>query len=212
MEATSAGLVDAAESRFAAEGFASASLRAVMRDAGTDPGAVHYHFGGREALAEAVLDRILVPLNDRRLELLERLQVDEGPIGVASLVEALVRPDLEMAVTLEGRGEGRARLLGSIYLHPAAFVVRRVEERFVPVANRFMPHLMAALPKLSPEVMAWRVRWPVFGVLGAILADPEEPFAAPIDTVVARVVSVAAAAVAAPAPNSPLASPVVARD
>ncbi|MEM7271870.1 MAG: TetR/AcrR family transcriptional regulator [Actinomycetota bacterium] len=199
-DGTAEALIDAAESRFAAEGFERASLRAVMRDAGTDPGAVHYHFGGREALAEAVLDRVLVPLNDRRLALLAQLEAADRPIGVAALVEVLIRPDLEAAVALAGRGAGRARLLGAIYLHPAAFVTSRVEQRFAPVAARFQPHLVAALPGVPSELIGWRIRWLVFGSLGALLADPVEPFAAPIDVVVARLVSAASAAVAAPDP------------
>ena len=91
------GLLDAAEAEFATEGIETGSLRRIMREAGADPGAVHYHFGGREALAAAVLERLLVPLNARRLELLAEV-VAGGQPPPARLVEALVRPDVEAAL------------------------------------------------------------------------------------------------------------------
>ncbi len=168
-----------------------------MRDAGTDPGAVHYHFKGRQALAEAVLDRVLVPLNDRRLELLDGL-LDQGPADLHGLVEALVRPDIEVAHSLEERGPGRARLIGAIYLSPADFVTARVEDRFRPVAMAFLPHMTEAAPAVPPDVLAWRVRWCVFGTLGALLADPEELLARPTDDLVTKLVDSLTAALGAP--------------
>ena len=89
-------LLDAAEAEFADAGIETGSLRKIMRAASADPGAVHYHFGGRKALAEAVLSRVLVPLNARRLELLDRAEAS-GELTLAELVDALVRPDIETA-------------------------------------------------------------------------------------------------------------------
>lgn len=193
---TEAALVDAAEARFATEGIDRASLRAVMRDAGTDPGAIHYHFKGRQALAEVVLDRVLVPLNGRRIDLLDELAPHAR--SLPSLIEALIRPDVEAAHHLERRGAGRARLMGSIYLHPAAFVTKRVEERFRPVAARFIPHLISAAPHVTPDVLAWRVRWPIFGTLGALLADPDELHSSTADELINRLVDTLTGALEAP--------------
>ena len=193
--ATATLLLDAAEARFADEGIERASLRAVMRDAGTDPGAVHYHFGGRPELATAVLDRVLVPLNERRLELLEACP---EPVGAPELVEALVRPDIETAQDLERRGAGRGRLIGRIYLDPAEFVTAQVEDRFRPVAVRFLPHLAAAAPDVPAELLAWRIRWCLFGTLGALLADPDEPLRHRSDALIERLVSTIAPALTAP--------------
>ena len=69
--ATAEALLDAAESAFAERGVEDASLRAIMRAASANTAAVHYHFGGRDALARTVLDRILAPLNARRVVLLQ---------------------------------------------------------------------------------------------------------------------------------------------
>lgn len=200
MTDTAEALIEAAASRFATEGIERASLRGVMRDAGTDPGAVHYHFGSREALAAAVLDRILAPLNARRLSLLDVAQADAGaePMPLPRLVEALIRPDIETATELRRRGDGRARLIAEIYLHPAAFVEAAVNRHFSPVAARFQPLLSDAVPAVPAEVLGWRVRWTVFGTIGALLAHPTEPFATSADEVVDRLVATLSGALAAP--------------
>ena len=101
------------------------------------PTPAHY-FGGREALAEAVLTRILVPLNTLRLELLERAEASGEPT-LTDLVEALVRPDIETAHVLVGRSPGRARLIGAIYLRPADFVEATLAPTSVVSPRRSVP-------------------------------------------------------------------------
>ncbi len=49
-----------------------------MRLAAANPAAVHYHFGGKDGLVDAVLDRIVGPVNLRRAELLDRLEAKGG--------------------------------------------------------------------------------------------------------------------------------------
>lgn len=189
-------LLDAAESEFADAGIEQGSLRKIMRAAGADPGAVHYHFGGREALAEAVLTRILVPLNAHRRDLLDRA-VAAGEPTLADLVEALIRPDIEAARLLHARSPGRARLISAVYLRPADFVEATVAAHFAPVAEAFRPHLEAALPGVAFSDMSWRVRWCVFGTVGALLAHPSAPFERDPDELVAELVRILSAAVAA---------------
>ena len=189
-------LLNAAEAEFAAVGFDTGSLRRIMRTAGTDPGAIHYHFGGRAALAEAVLTRLLAPLNDRRLELLERA-VSSSDLRLPHLVEALIRPDIETAHALEARSPGRARLIGAVYLHPVDFVEAAVATHFAPVAEAFRPHLEAALPHVQFPVVAWRVRWCVFATVGTLLADRSAPFDRDPDALITELVRILSAALAA---------------
>jgi AcrR family transcriptional regulator len=49
-------LVSAALKLFATQGIDAVSIRAVNREAGLGPASVHYHFGTKEALLEAVLE------------------------------------------------------------------------------------------------------------------------------------------------------------
>ena len=195
-------LLDAAEAEFADAGIEAGSLRRIMRAAGADPGAVHYHFGNREALAEAVLGRILAPLNSRRLELLGRATALGNPT-LGQLVEALIRPDIDAAHALQARSPGRARLIAALYLRPAEFVEAAVAAHFAPVADAFRPHLEAAAPGVPFETMAWRVRWCLFGTVGALLADQSAPFDRDARQLIAELVTVLTAAVGAPAAGAP---------
>lgn len=189
-------LLDAAEAEFAEVGIETGSLRKIMRTARADPGAVHYHFGGRRALAEAVLERILGPLNARRLELLDRATADGSP-PLPELVDALIRPDIEVAHMLQRRSPGRARLIAAVYLRPSEFVETAVAAHFAPVANAFRPHLETALPHLPFPTMAWRIRWCVFGTIGSLLADETEPFERDSDELIGELVTVLSAALGA---------------
>jgi len=199
-QVTAAALIDAAMPQFAAKGFDGASLRAVMRGAQADPGSIHYHFGSRESLAVAVLERVLGPLNCRRLELLADAIADApvGGVSLQRLIHAIVRPDVDAAFDLDGHDNGQGRLIGMIYLDRAVFVQDEVAKHFAPVAEQFMPHLNAALPNIPAHTLSWRVRWFVFGVLGAQLSDAQAFRELTPINLVARLVASASAALAAP--------------
>jgi len=55
-------LIDTAERMFAQEGVDSVSIRSVNAAAGLAPAGVHYHFGTKEALLEAVMSRRGAPV------------------------------------------------------------------------------------------------------------------------------------------------------
>lgn len=203
-DSTPTVLLDAAEAAFAADGVEHASLRAIMREAGVNPAAVHYHFGSREQLARAVLDRVLEPLQRRRLALLDEAVAAGRGGDLATLVAALVRPDLEQAAEVGMRTPGGHRLVGAIYTRPSAFVSALVEASFAPVAARFLPHLREALPHLDLDGLVWRVRWVVFGALGARLCDEDLQLSpGKLATELDRLVTTLTGALSAPAPWRP---------
>jgi AcrR family transcriptional regulator len=55
---TPARILDAAEEVFAEQGFAAASTREIARRARVPFGALHYHWGSKEQLREAVMERL----------------------------------------------------------------------------------------------------------------------------------------------------------
>lgn len=96
-EKTRTGLIDAATRAFADDGVQAASLVEITRRAGQrNRGAVQYHFGGRDGLLVAVLDQHADFLAEREGELLDaaRARPDHD---VAAVVEAIVRPAVELA-------------------------------------------------------------------------------------------------------------------
>jgi len=101
-------LIDAAARAFAADGVFSASLVDITRKAGQrNKGALHYHFGSRQAILCAVLERHVDFLARREGELLE-LAMQAPDHDLQSVVEAIVRPAAELA---ESGWRGRAFLL-----------------------------------------------------------------------------------------------------
>lgn len=99
MRQTRQALVDAATRTFAEDGVFAASLVEVTRRAGQrNRGAVHYHFGGREGLLVAVLEQYADFLAERQGELLERAGATPDD-DLASVIEAIVRPAVELAET-----------------------------------------------------------------------------------------------------------------
>src|SRR5215475_7182897 len=92
-------ILDAAEKLFAMNGFEATSLRQITAEAGVNLAAVNYHFQSKEALLGAVFSRRVVPVNRRRIELLNALEAAAGAEGPAldSILEALFRPVIEAA-------------------------------------------------------------------------------------------------------------------
>jgi AcrR family transcriptional regulator len=64
-EATRAELITTARRLFSRRGFDGTSIRAITREAGTNLGAVTYHFGSKRALYAAVLEQGLRPIAER---------------------------------------------------------------------------------------------------------------------------------------------------
>lgn len=97
-------LLSAAERLFLAKNPDQVSVRAINAEAGLNPGAVHYHFGSREGLIAALLERELLPLWAERLEALARRAEDGArPFSARELVTALVQPFDELVRTEKGR-------------------------------------------------------------------------------------------------------------
>jgi AcrR family transcriptional regulator len=92
-------LVAAATEAFAEQGVFTASLVDITRRAGQrNRGAVHYHFGSRDGLIVAVIDQHAAFLARREGELLERAR-SRPDDDLASVLEAIVRPAVELAET-----------------------------------------------------------------------------------------------------------------
>lgn len=157
-------ILDAAEELFADLGFHDATLRGITARAGVNLAAAHYHFGSKEALFGAVLDRRIEPVNRERLRLLD-LALDADPSDVEAIVAAFAGPPLRLKRAFGGRGEVFMRLIGHASSDPTEHVRDLVLERFREVFARFSAALARALPDLDPREAQWRL---VFSV-GALV-------------------------------------------
>jgi AcrR family transcriptional regulator len=156
-------ILDHAERLFAEQGYDRASLRGITETAGVNLAAVHYHFGSKEELLGAVLQRRIGPINRERLCLLDAA-VAAAPEGIPTLREVLdsfLRPAVDQLHRMDAHVlMGLARIL-----HERGDIARRhFEVLFTDVVQRYRI-LERICPELSPEEIQARFHF----MIGALL-------------------------------------------
>jgi AcrR family transcriptional regulator len=169
-EGTASRIIDAAQRLFIRDGTEATSLRAVTREAGVNVAAIHYYFGSRDELLRAVLDRIIKPLNARRLALLKQaLDAHHArPLAVEEILRAFLLPDLELIEALRDGGIEIAHFAARSYATPSPPLKQLIEEQFNEASTRFMAELARALPAVDREELAFRFRC-IIGVIVRLL-------------------------------------------
>jgi AcrR family transcriptional regulator len=147
-------ILDVAERMFAEYGFELTSLRALTTEAGVNLAAVHYHFGSKERLLEAVLMRLVAPVNEMRLSMLDALEADATPPPLERLIEAFVGPPLRL---VERRSNTACLLLGRSMSSPDEQTYALIMRLFGSVIDRFAAAFTRALPHLPPGEVLWRM-------------------------------------------------------
>ncbi len=170
-ESTRERILDVAERLFAERGIAATSLRAITREAGANLAAIHYHFGSKEGLLAAVVERQAQPVNAARSAELDRIEREAGPSGptVEALLAAYVLPAVSRMKALGPRAQHLPRLVARIEAQPAEVVEALLREHFGDVARRFLEALQRALPELAAETVAERLRYTA-GVLSYLFS------------------------------------------
>ena len=166
-------ILDVAEEMFADRGFGGTSLRSIIAAAEVNLAAVHYHFGSKEALLEAVIVRRLEPLNRERLKLLDECERHAGKSGpsVEQILEALLAPPIRfIRTTPEGSLYGK--LLGRMHSEPGELFTAIAKKHFVNVLHRFQTALRRALPGLPAEDFFWRLHFTI-GAMAHTLTRPD---------------------------------------
>ena len=148
--ATQVKILDAAEALFMEHGFEATSLRQITAAASVNLAAVHYHFGSKEDLFEAVLTRRLDPMNQERLALLTRFEHESAPkaLSCEKILAAMFIPALKLARDPERGGKNFLRLLGRAYADPAPFIRQFLSDQYAVVIARFKAAFGRALPQL----------------------------------------------------------------
>ncbi len=170
---TKEAILDAAEAVFAEVGFEKASIRQIVAAAGVNLAAVHYHFGSKEALIEAIFARCVGPVNARRMELLGQLESDnpEGRPPLDALLRAFLAPLLQDTGGDPRSRVKRARLFGRLAVEPTEDLRGIMQRQFGQVMRRFGAAFKRAVPDVSEKELMWRLFFTVGGA-AQILIDP----------------------------------------
>jgi AcrR family transcriptional regulator len=159
-------LVLAAERLFAERGVDAVSLRAINVAAGTNVASVHYHFGSKEALLEALIRERSHEVSQRRAARLDRLETGKK-VSARGLAEAFVVPVAQMA---DSGGQAWVRFIAGLISsgHPALSIVTH---GFFDQARRFQVLLSKVHPDWSDGTLLFRLSqamYLTFRVLGDV--------------------------------------------
>jgi AcrR family transcriptional regulator len=174
MTDTKEKILDTAERLIGEQGYAATSLRHIIAQAGVNLAAIHYHFGSKEGLLDAVLARKVTPVNDARIARLDRIEAEagSGPVEVERVLEAFFIPTAEVA----SRNPGFVCLMGR--MHAEGMMPRIVERHFRSVGLRFVAALRRAVPELPQEELLWRVHFMVGAMAHTLCRAPIFPLMA----------------------------------
>jgi AcrR family transcriptional regulator len=154
--ATRARIVAAAERLFGDRGIDATSLAEINKAAGQrNRSAVQYHFGSKEGVIHAILDKHTPGIEQRRHAMLDELEAAGDP-DLRSLAEALVLP---VAEKLDDRDGGRAflRINAQLIGHPSFPLLSLHTQRINRGADR-LNRLAAGAAPAWPEAL-WTPRW-----------------------------------------------------
>ncbi len=143
-------ILDAAEIVFAENGFHGATTRAIGERAGTNAALIHYYFGSKEALFEAVFARRSDAINAERRARLKALHAS-GPPSLEAILDALLRPTVALGHDPARGGAHYARLLVHVASGTDERSLRMTGERYDEIALVFIDEFIAAVPGLSRE-------------------------------------------------------------
>lgn len=168
-------LLDAAERLFAEAGFAATSLRNITAAAGVNLASVNYHFGSKDALLEAVIQRRLAPVNDERLRRLDELEGQAGtePLNLEKSLRCLLEPPFEKMRQWGESGRLFMRVVGRIQSDTNPKMAAMFLKQFAETLKRFTSALQRALPQLAPQEVSRRLHF-VIGAMAHTLAWSEK--------------------------------------
>src|SRR6476619_7339038 len=126
-------ILDTAERLIGEQGIAATSLRQIIAEAGVNLAAVHYHFGSKEEMLDALVIRKAGPVNEERLALLTRFEAEAAPnpAPVEKVLEAFLGPPfLERE-----RSPLFVKVMGRMYSEGLMPTV--IAKHFQPMVTRF---------------------------------------------------------------------------
>ncbi len=169
-------ILDAAEELIAEKGFRSVSLRQITRNAGVNTAAVNYHFGSRDTLVAEVLARVIKPINQQRLRLLDLAEARTGgPVPLAEILEAMHRPVVAEMKKSPLQTPVYLRLAGRCLSEPTENFSETLVELFREVITRFMAATRATLPHLDDASIFWRMHFSVGTLIYALTHEDRLP-------------------------------------
>jgi len=147
-------LLDVAEKHFAAYGYEGTSLRGIIKEANANVAAIAYHFGDKQDLFVAVVERFAAPVVDEQLKRLDA-ELKNKSVKLADVLRAFYEPPIRIVKKRGKNGDTLAQFLGRAQTEPDP-VYTLVDENFAVCRNRFIEAFRRLLPARSDADYEWQ--------------------------------------------------------
>lgn len=148
-------ILDAAEELFSRHGFYGVTVRQVATEAGVDTALIHYYFGAKRELFDAVFARRAQIVNQARLDALGAYEAaHRRAMTVEGVIEAFVGPLIERSLTDDPGWRNYFRLVALVNNTPA-WGGETMHRFFDPVVHRLIEALRIALPEAEVRDLYW---------------------------------------------------------
>lgn len=149
-------ILSAGERLFAEHGYAAVGVRAITAAAEVNLGALHYYFGSKESLIEAIFERRVRPIADERLRLLAQCREADGAPLLEQIIESFLRPGLTSGADTAEERLAYQKLRARFPAESEALANRILRNAFNESSSKYIDALVHALPKLSRAEVYWR--------------------------------------------------------
>jgi AcrR family transcriptional regulator len=163
-------ILDAAEKLFSIHGFHGVTVRAVAVECAVDSALVHYYFGTKQALFDAVFARRAAMINQDRLDAMLRYEEAYGErMTVEGVASAFLMPLLDRARHSDPGWKNYFALLGLVN-NSRDWGADTMTSNFDPVVRRFIGLLQRVLPQAATEDLFYSYHF-LTGALCLTLSD-----------------------------------------
>lgn len=156
-------ILDTAELLFSDHGFRDVSLRQITREADVNIASVNYHFGSKEALIAEVLTRVIAPINEQRMRLLDEAEARHGgnPIPIEEVLESIHRPVVNQLTASPHHSSVYLKLAGRCLAEPTENFTETLANLFHEMICRLMAAVKHSLPNVDETDLFWRMHFSV---------------------------------------------------
>jgi len=148
-------ILDAAEDLFSKHGFYGVTIREVAREAGVDTALVHYYFGAKRGLFDAVFLRRAEVWNNERVDAINRYAAEMGEgMTLEGLFEAFLRPPFQWSMKGGPGWKHYSALVAQTNANPT-FGGETMARYYDPAIRRLIELIKRVLPEAREVDLYW---------------------------------------------------------
>lgn len=152
---TRESILDAAEDLFSKHGFYGVTIREVAREAGVDTALVHYYFGAKRDLFDAVFLRRAEVWNNERVEAINGYALlNAGAMTLEGLLRAFLEPPFQWSLKGGPGWKHYSALVAQTNANPA-FGGETMARYFDPAIRRLIELVKVVLPEAREVDLYW---------------------------------------------------------